>query len=305
MKFKEYILIFVITISSTFTHAQEVTIEDVTKDNNDYMSHPDYGKNRNRLYDVDREIGKVLDKQSVFYHQNIKKPGFIYDNSGYSKEKLQRFLVDAEKHLKSLVNNSEFKQLCNERSILIPKVRPNDKLDRCEKLLNSDLSGIDYDIKKARDLIANIEKNKPKKEEGVSSDNLNNFSSNNNSNGNSENKMNNEKSENKKTSNKSNRSLSEAIIGTWIWKSGFTIHFYSNGTGYSTIPDNDKSCYPYYWKAHFNYSLNNSAIIQNYTSIDVYCGNTYSPTILSSLNLVIDSSGAILTDGEGNKYKRN
>ena len=305
MKFKEYLIIFVITISSTFIYSQEVTIEDNSKGDNNYMNHPDYLKNRNRLNDVDKEIEKVLLDQSVYYTQNIKKPAFIYDNSGYSKEKLQSFLVNAKNHRNSLVNNSLFKQLCGERASLMSKVRPDGNMDRCKELLNQDLSSIDHSISQARDLLATIEKRETKKEGSIdgtnttnSSLNTTNSTSRTNSNNSSENSQSN-------TTKSNNRSLSEALLGTWVGVSvDGTIHFNSNGTGYNTIGDTKKKCYPYYRKAHFNYSLNNSAIIQTYTSIDDYCGYTYSPTILSSLNLVIDSSGETLTDGEGNKFIR-
>jgi hypothetical protein len=306
MKFKEYLLIFVISISSTFIYSQEVTIEDNSKGDNSYMNHPDYKKNRNRLNEVDREIEKVLINQSVYYSNNIRKPAFIYDNSGYSKEKLQSFLVNAKNHRNSLVNNKEFKQLCGERTSLMSKVRPDGNMDRCKELLNKDLSSIDHSITRARNLLADIEKKETKKEGTIAGANTNNSSSNSNSNSRMDSNDNSENSESN-TVKRNNRSLSEALIGTWVGVNvDGTIHFNSNGTAYNTIGDTKKKCYPYYWKAYFNYSLNNSAIIQKYTSIDNYCGDSYQFMVNSMvpLNLVIDSSGETLTDGGGNKFIR-
>jgi len=143
--------------------------------------------------------------------------------------------------------------------------------------------------------------------------NTNNSSSNTN---NSTTKTDNNSYENSQsnTSTRSNRNLSEALLGTWVAaytssanRNGdrITFHFSSNGTGYQILPDVDNTCYPYYWKAHFNYSLNNSAVIVNYTSIDVYCGDTYSTSILGGPNgLVINSSGNTLTDAQGYKFQR-
>lgn len=37
------------------------------------MLHPNYGKNRNSLLDVDREIEKILNDQTSNYFQNIEK----------------------------------------------------------------------------------------------------------------------------------------------------------------------------------------------------------------------------------------
>lgn len=185
MKLKEYVLLFFITIFSLSIYAQEsnnneVWIEDTTKGDTQYMSHPDYVKNKKRFEDVNRELEKVLTDQSVFYSENIYHPWYIYNNSRSSKERLQRFITDAENHRKNLVSNSLFKKLCSERNSLIPKVRPDAKTDRCKDLLDRDLSSIDYTISQARALIADMESNESEKEENIDNSNTNNSYSNTN-----------------------------------------------------------------------------------------------------------------------------
>lgn len=185
MQLKEYVLLFSITIFHISLYAQEsnnneVWIEDTSKGDTQYMSHPDYVKNKKRFEDVNREIERVLIDQSTFYSENIYHPWYIYNDSRSSKERLQRFIVEAENHRKNLVGNSLFKKLCSERMSLIPKVRPDAKTDRCQDLLDRDLSSIDHTISQARALIADMERNESEKAENTDNSNANGSSSNTN-----------------------------------------------------------------------------------------------------------------------------
>jgi hypothetical protein len=127
------------------------------------------------------------------------------------------------------------------------------------------------------------------------------------------NKNSNNSSPNTSNTTNSSRSLSELIIGTWVItgptsanRNGdrSTVYFSSNGTGYMITPDSDNQCYPYYWKNNFTYSINNSRIIERYTSIDVYCGKSYSLFPDGFNGFVINSSGDTITDAEGYKYTK-
>jgi len=160
MKTTHYFILCLLMLIGIPMNAQEnnnykVTVEDVSGSNNDYMSHPDYGKNRQRYLALSRSIDEEFSKLGATFNNDIKNPGFSRGSDGkYSNEKLKTFISQAEGFKESLKSNNELGTMCSEYTSLIDKVRPGD-VNQCETLMEQQLKRIDASIQRAKDLLKN------------------------------------------------------------------------------------------------------------------------------------------------------
>lgn len=72
--------------------------------------------------------------------------------------------------------------------------------------------------------------------------------------------------------------FSQQIVGDWIRTTGcpngakMTEVFKSDGTGYVTVPDCNRTCAPYEYTMTFNWSVSGSNLTIAYLDVSEYCG---------------------------------